>query len=152
MNQEEPKAKLLRKKCNCGEQCKKFILAATYLPHEPRGIPFYENLAKIGRPSFIPAGKISQYEVFRLYFTSECGSCGMITSWLLTPDEINLIVSDDSLRSEGFGIQIVYRKEFFKEIVDKTDIRLIKDYYTEVIEFIERFETPKGENDGELKG
>jgi hypothetical protein len=67
----------------------------------------------------MPASEGSQSEFFRILFTFDCPTCGLISWWSLTPTEINRILGSDELKKLGFGITWVYNLEELEKALAK---------------------------------
>ena len=140
-----PPAKLLKKKCHCGEQLKFFSLIGVPQIPEWVGLGVYMKELEIKSVRIMPAMPITHH-LIGMAFVSTCKECGNITAWDLEIEEVEYLLSDG--KEDGYGIAWVYNSEALKEQFKDFPYNPIKESILKVLEFSDKRTWPPRPTEG----
>lgn len=130
-----PPDRLLKKKCNCGNQLKLFSLVGINYVPEAVGTSVYTEQANRGILRVFP-GSFSQRLLMGTAFISECTECGSITAWTLAPDEIRYLMSNE--KEPGYGVGWIYNPENLKKQLEGFPDKSFADAVIRLAEEVDR--------------
>mgnify|MGYP007111632947 CR=1 FL=1 len=117
-----PPSKLLKKKCHCGHLLKVFsIIGAPYLP-EWNTLPIIKKETSADGMTILP-GRVTSDLLWGAAFVSTCESCGNISAWYLTSEEIDYLLSGQ--KEDGYGVAWVYNPDYIKNFYNKPELKYI---------------------------
>lgn len=129
---------LEKRECpSCHNKIHRYRLANILLPIEPFAHAIIEDAGKAGfDPPVYPAPYMPYYQMYQFVLSSECETCGNISFWKTSIEDIDLLCSD-IMHEKDMGIIQTYNGASLRTYMDKTEINKLKEGLKNLVTLLE---------------